>query len=359
MPTIRTPARPAQESARARTLTLTQVVASALAAVTATILASYLGVTGTVVGAAVASAATVTANAVYSRSIRRADARLRTVLPTPASARPPAAHHARRWALTGPQRFVFAAAGLFLMIALVVTGIEVATGRSLTNLLHNKSGGGTSFWPGGSRGSQSPTPAPTHTPSRLPATQQPARLANTPQQPAQYRGHPRAHLGVGYRFYTHLDAAHLDAAHLAVDHGHVAVGPAVVVDLAEQRGHRLSTRGGRVWAIGPCRCGAPRDKIRYVSDRGSVEMTVMKAVVGDQLVVLSQHLDQPGRVSEIVEVHSATQGTRHRGFRRLSDGPHVGPWLPMQEKLGLCRGSEPVAALPRRGRGARCAQVRS
>ena len=48
-----------------------QLVASVLAAVTATVAGSYLGVNGTVIGAAVASVLTVVGNAVYSHSIHR------------------------------------------------------------------------------------------------------------------------------------------------------------------------------------------------------------------------------------------------------------------------------------------------
>ncbi|MDR0366438.1 MAG: hypothetical protein LBH68_06405, partial [Bifidobacteriaceae bacterium] len=50
-------------------ISLVQVLASALAAVTSTVALSYLGVTGTIVGAALASVITVVGNFIYARSL--------------------------------------------------------------------------------------------------------------------------------------------------------------------------------------------------------------------------------------------------------------------------------------------------
>ncbi len=72
-------------------LSATQIIASALAAVTATFGASYLGVAGTVIGAAVASVLTVVGNAVYSHSLQR----VARMAPPPASYRP-VEHETRR-----------------------------------------------------------------------------------------------------------------------------------------------------------------------------------------------------------------------------------------------------------------------
>ncbi|MHA7618799.1 hypothetical protein ACX12M_09780 [Cellulosimicrobium cellulans] len=72
-PAGRTTAEPAPEKEReapAR-LSLTQVVASALAAVSTTVLLSYFGTAGTIIGAGIASALTVVANYVYTRSIQK------------------------------------------------------------------------------------------------------------------------------------------------------------------------------------------------------------------------------------------------------------------------------------------------
>ena len=52
-------------------LSATQVVASGLAAISSTVVASYFGVAGTVIGAAIGAVLTVTGNAVYGYSLRR------------------------------------------------------------------------------------------------------------------------------------------------------------------------------------------------------------------------------------------------------------------------------------------------
>ena len=62
-----------------------------LAAVTATVAASYLGVAGTVIGAAVASVLTVVGNAVYGHSIQRTGERVRAAVPASARWLPAAA----------------------------------------------------------------------------------------------------------------------------------------------------------------------------------------------------------------------------------------------------------------------------
>jgi hypothetical protein len=59
----------------------TQLVAAALAAVTATVAGSYLGVSGTVIGAALASVLTAVGNAVYGHSLRSTRDRVREVVP--------------------------------------------------------------------------------------------------------------------------------------------------------------------------------------------------------------------------------------------------------------------------------------
>src|SRR6476661_4931757 len=68
-------------------LSVAQVVASAFAAVTATVGASFLGVAGTVIGAAVASVLTVVANAVYIASLHRTRDRLAGMVPAQTGSR--------------------------------------------------------------------------------------------------------------------------------------------------------------------------------------------------------------------------------------------------------------------------------
>ncbi|MEX5718851.1 hypothetical protein [Geodermatophilus maliterrae] len=60
-------------------LSATQVVAGALAAVSAAVLASFFGVAGTVIGAALVSVVSTTGSAVYSASLSRTTERLRKV----------------------------------------------------------------------------------------------------------------------------------------------------------------------------------------------------------------------------------------------------------------------------------------
>ncbi|MDR2380991.1 MAG: hypothetical protein LBE08_07450 [Bifidobacteriaceae bacterium] len=60
-------------------ISVVQVLASALAAATATVALSYLGATGTILGAALASVITVVGNYVYSRSLRRTHQAVKTL----------------------------------------------------------------------------------------------------------------------------------------------------------------------------------------------------------------------------------------------------------------------------------------
>ncbi len=171
-------------------LSATQIIASVLAAMTATVVASFFGVNGTIIGAAVASAVTVTGNAVYSHSLRRTGQEMRKALPPVVARRAlpsdvrrvplpgtPAAHDAvaaapgrETWwgARIAWRRLALAGTGLFLAVAAVVTGIELAAGRPLGDLLRNESGSGTTFLGGTS------SQAPTHrqTPSNQPSPAQ-------------------------------------------------------------------------------------------------------------------------------------------------------------------------------------------
>ncbi|MTG87421.1 hypothetical protein GJV82_00370 [Cellulosimicrobium sp. BIT-GX5] len=65
------PTAPATKDDAPAKLSLTQVLASALAAVSTTVLLSYFGTAGTIIGAGIASALTVVANYVYTRSIQK------------------------------------------------------------------------------------------------------------------------------------------------------------------------------------------------------------------------------------------------------------------------------------------------
>lgn len=168
------PARPPRPK-----LTATQVLASALAAVTATVAASFLGVTGTVIGAALASVITVVGNALYGHSLARTSERVRAVVPVPANrwsdgktaptrvvAVPaPARAAVRRSARAGRfsvKNVALACVAVFATLSVILTGIELATGKPLADLVRGSSGHGTTFFgDGGSNPGTTPAPAPT------------------------------------------------------------------------------------------------------------------------------------------------------------------------------------------------------
>ena len=158
-------------------ISATQLIASALAAVTATFAASYLGVSGTVIGAAIASVVTVTGNAVYGHSLHRTSERVRTVVPTRARWLPPAKQDdvapADPPKATSPftRRLAIASVAVFAAVLAVVTSVEVVAGRPLSDLLRGTSGQGTTvFGPQHqARGKSTPTPtAPTVTQTVVP-----------------------------------------------------------------------------------------------------------------------------------------------------------------------------------------------
>jgi hypothetical protein len=164
-------------------LSAVQVLASALAAITATIAGSFLGVNGTVIGAAVASVLTVTANAIYAHSLRRTGERVRTAAPVarvrtatlslPPIAPPIAAPIAapttaptvrtrtRPRPFAGWRRLGVATAMLFITLLGVVTASELITGRPVSDLLRGTSGSGTTvFGASSSHPNTATTPAP-------------------------------------------------------------------------------------------------------------------------------------------------------------------------------------------------------
>lgn len=166
-------------------ISATQLIASALAAVTATIAASYLGVNGTVIGAAVASVVSVLGNTIYSHSIRQTGHKVRTVVPagvrwspppppgasaagtTPAG--PPAVRRARREREKATSLRVLAAAcaGVFAAVLVLVTAVELVAGEPLSDLLRGRSGSGTSLLGGHSepRTQRTTPPQPAITPT--------------------------------------------------------------------------------------------------------------------------------------------------------------------------------------------------
>jgi hypothetical protein len=198
-------------------LSLTQVLGGALAAMTAAYLGSRLSVAGTVVGAAVASIVAAVAGSVYTASLRTTQHRVKTVfqgrvggtsvpttveavpswdLPTgtDAPAQPSApltAPGARRPRL--PWKTVaLSALGAFLLAAVALTGLELATGSSLsgeegttvTQVTEPQrpapQDASPSASPSSSSSSASPTPSGTPTASATPTTEPTPSVGSTP-----------------------------------------------------------------------------------------------------------------------------------------------------------------------------------
>ena len=167
-------------------LSVAQVVASAFAAVTATIGASFLGVAGTVIGAAVASVLTVVANAIYLTSLHRTRDRLAGLVPAQAGS------HATPWpgARDAPWRKIrgrpipwravaVGVVAVFVVLVGLITIVEAAAGRPLTDIVRNHAGHGTSFLGGDSGGGGGST-SPTHGPSTSVGTSPHAPASSSP-----------------------------------------------------------------------------------------------------------------------------------------------------------------------------------
>lgn len=187
-PRVQTPPPTPDEPRPKLQLSATQLIASALAAVTATIAASYLGISGTVIGAAIASLITVSGNAVYSHSIRRTRARVRTAVPSSGRWLPPEARaqdiaatqaiapaRPRKPGLRVWQQVSLASVAVFAAILAAVTGAELALGTPLSDLLRGKHASGTTLL-----GSTAHTAASTPPPSVVTMTVTPSVVITTP-----------------------------------------------------------------------------------------------------------------------------------------------------------------------------------
>lgn len=127
-------------------ISLPQIVGGALAAATAASLGSRLGVAGTVIGAALASTIAAIASAVYTASLRRTHSGVRSAwhrvarrdrpnrvdqpagpVPTDADVRVEPVRRRR----IHPAGVLVGAIGAFVLAGILVTGVEVLTGRGL------------------------------------------------------------------------------------------------------------------------------------------------------------------------------------------------------------------------------------
>jgi hypothetical protein len=186
-------------------LSFTQVAGGALAAMTAAFLGSRLSLAGTVAGAAVASIVAAVASNLYTASLRTTQEKVRTVFrgrvadsgvpvtvestddtfswstaqpPAARTTTPPPVQRQLRW-----QSIVVGALAVFAMAAALLTGLELASGHSLSG------GSGTTV-------SQVADPKPAADPSSKPtstATASPTSSAtDSPEPTASASSEPSA-----------------------------------------------------------------------------------------------------------------------------------------------------------------------
>jgi hypothetical protein len=159
-------------------LSATQLLATALAAITATVAASFLGVTGTVIGAALASVVSAIGTAVYTHSLHHTRARVREAVPgrwrEPASGddnEPPETQPRVRQSRTRWHGVAIGSLALFATVLTLVTGVELVTGRPLSDLVRGDTGSGTSVFGTNAKNAavEEPAPAPTVTKTVTPS----------------------------------------------------------------------------------------------------------------------------------------------------------------------------------------------
>ncbi|MCC9309252.1 hypothetical protein LN042_19540 [Kitasatospora sp. RB6PN24] len=194
------PERP--EDGRRIDLSMTQVAASALAAVVGAVLASELGVYGTIIGAAVVSIGATCGGAVFQHLFRRTGEQLREVtewspgrranglrqipasdtaplplawrdepdgpgrpqpLPDGSWSASPVRRARRRWTWKG---YAAVSALVFVLAMIPIVAVELASGQNLHAITTGQEGGGTSILPDGGR--RSPDRAPRTEPAAPP-----------------------------------------------------------------------------------------------------------------------------------------------------------------------------------------------
>jgi hypothetical protein len=195
-PAPKPPARPEKLS-----LSLTQIIASVLAAISATVVASFFGVAGTVIGAGLGSLISVVGGSVYAHSLTRTRDRIRTAavesavaqrfgLPAtavhtaaesaPAGPKRPSAPDSqarartarmteRTWFGMAPKRLILTAGALFAVTIAAVTGFELLSGQPLSSTVTDRQGSGTSIG-GGQRDTHPPKTPPAVTPTSVRTT---------------------------------------------------------------------------------------------------------------------------------------------------------------------------------------------
>lgn len=191
-------ARVRSEQPERLSLSATQILASGLAAASATVAASYFGVAGTVIGAALGSVVSVVGGAIYTYSIKQTRSRVRQTLDVAVAQRFSVRVRPERQPLStrarpvltalNPRRLGLAAAGLFLLVLAATTGFELASGQPLAATVSGKHGSGTSL--DGGRTSKPSLPA-SHAPaSSSSSTPRPTVTVTVPASSVPAGGSP-------------------------------------------------------------------------------------------------------------------------------------------------------------------------
>ena len=167
-------------------LSAAQVAASALAAVSSAVVASFFGVAGTLIGAALASVITTVCASLYATSLKKTNERLRTVIkggqkrPEPVTRPLPAHLDPRRTPPTPIRprwgRVAVYAVSVFAVAIAIVTGIELVGQKPVSALVSHSSSSGTTTLGELAGSSRSTSGTTTPTPS-APATTAPASPA--------------------------------------------------------------------------------------------------------------------------------------------------------------------------------------
>ena len=197
---------------------ISKVVAGTLAAVSAAVLGSFLGVAGTLAGAALASIVGSVGTELYERSLHRGAKRLQTLAPTfikapaavgtpevaaatdedsPSHTVPEELKHETPAAVAAPaptrfqvrwSRVGLAAVALFVLAMVPLTLVEMASGRTIANLVGSSQATGTSVGTAVTGDEQDRTPAttPAGTPSQTPSDEETTtEPTGEPSEPAE------------------------------------------------------------------------------------------------------------------------------------------------------------------------------
>jgi hypothetical protein len=192
---------------------ISKIVAGTLAAVSAAVIGSFLGVAGTLAGAAIASIVGSVGTEIYQRSLDRGAKKLQTLAPTfvkaPAAVGTPEVAAATEedspshtvpeelkqdtpedGALERPKRQVrwgrvaLAAAALFVFAMIPLTFVEMASGRTIANLVGSSQATGTSLGTAVTGAEEKPATTPSEAPSETPADEESAD-PSTEGQPSE------------------------------------------------------------------------------------------------------------------------------------------------------------------------------